>query len=84
MTMSHPAPEVITTRERLVSLLFEPSMKRKLVKVKDTVGYVSAIEREDGSGYCFNVTMYPYIIPEDFSFPAVVSDKVTTFIRFDN
>ena len=80
--MSHPAPEVITTRERLVSLLFETSRNTKLVSVNGTVGYVSAIEREDGSGYCFNVTLYTYGVIDGMMNPSL-SKKEKVFIRFN-
>ena len=37
--------------------LWEAMLQRKLVMLRGFVGLIQSIEMEDGSGYCFNVTM---------------------------
>lgn len=37
--------------------LFDAMVTSKVVTLKDVVGRIQSIQMEDGSGYCFNVTM---------------------------
>lgn len=44
------------TKAQLMAMLFAPT-PRKPVTVEGVTGHVSAVQREDGSGRSFNVTL---------------------------
>ena len=50
-------PITINGREALVATLLEKNGERKLYTLCGTVGYVQSVEREDDSGWSFNVRM---------------------------
>lgn len=52
-----PIAKPLMGREALIATLLEKNGERTLYTLCGTVGYVQSIEREDGSGYCFNVRM---------------------------
>jgi hypothetical protein len=74
--------ENICSREQLVLLLLKDSSDRPMVYIGNTMGYLSSIQREDGSGYSFNVTMYT---PDysDKSMPTPPMVLKTFHVRFE-
>ena len=66
--------------------LWEAMLQRKQVMLRGFVGLIQSIDMEDGSGYCFNVTMTGLRTLQTSSVTKTVfvRCKPASFIQFSN
>jgi len=60
--------------------LWEAMLQRKQIMLRGFVGLIQSIDMEDGSGYCFNVTMSNSLGTKT----VFIRCKPASFIQFSN